>query len=159
MKPDGDDDVDVLVPHERHPWVAPLFGLIGLGLVPWTLYLAATLPSRHVQQNYYDVAWAGFDVALAAAIVATAVGVFWRKLWVQSATACAATLLVVDAWFEVLSSSPGGDRTQAVLLAAFAELPMAGFCIYMARHSELVAGRAHRYALTARAVRRRRRGL
>jgi hypothetical protein len=146
---------DLLVPHVRHPWVAPLFAAIALGLVPWTLYLGATLPARHVQQNFYNVAWAGFDVALAAAIVATAVGVAWQRLWVQGVAACAATLLVCDAWFDVLSSNPGAYRLQAFLLAGFAELPTAAFCIYIARHSEMVATRAHRYALIARKVRRR----
>jgi hypothetical protein len=112
-----------------------------------------------VQQNFYDVAWAGFDFALAAAIIATAAGVLWQRLWVQGAAACAATLLVCDAWFDVLSSNPGWDRTQAILLAVCAELPMAGFCLYVAHHSEQVAERAQRYALTARDVRRRRRGV
>jgi hypothetical protein len=155
---DAEPDTDPLTPHGRHPWVAPLFALLALGLVPWTLYLGATLPSRHVQQNFYNVAWAGFDVALAAAIVATGVGVLWRRLWVQGAAASTATLLVSDAWFDVLSSNPGWDRVQALVLAVVTELPTAGFCIYIARHSELVAERAHRYALTAREVRRRRRG-
>jgi hypothetical protein len=150
---------DVLVPHDKHRWVAPLFAVVGLGLVPWTLYLAATLPSRHVQQNFYDVAWAGFDVALAALIVATGVGILLQRLWVQAVAAATAALLVCDAWFDVLSSNPGRDRTQAILLACFAELPMAGFCIYISRHSEQLAERAHRYALTARDVRRRRRGV
>ena len=98
---------DVLVPHERHRWVAPLFMIVALGLVPWTIYLAVTLPSRHVQQNSYDLAWAGFDIALAAAIIATGIGVLWQRLWVQAAATCAATLLVCDAWFDVLSSNPG----------------------------------------------------
>ena len=155
----GEDEPesDVLVPHDRHLWIAPVFAVVALGLVPWTLYLGVTLPSRHVQQNFYDVAWAGFDFALALAIIATAVGVLWRRLWVQGAAACAATLLASDAWFDVLSSNPGWERLQAIVLAVFAELPRAGFCVYMARHSEQIAERAHRYALTARAVRRRRR--
>jgi hypothetical protein len=117
---------------------------------PWTLYLAVTLPARHVQQNFYNVAWTGFDVALAAAIVATGIGVLWRRLWVQSAATCAATLLVCDAWFDVLSSNAGIDRLEAILMATFPELPTAAFCIYIAHHSETVAERAQRYALVAR---------
>jgi hypothetical protein len=42
------------------------------------------------------------------------------------------------------------------MLAVFVEVPLAGFCVYMARHSEQVAERAYRYALTARDVRQRR---
>lgn len=157
MTDDPPPETDKLVPHERHSWVAPLSVLVALGLVPWTLYLAVSLPSRHVQQNFYNVAWAGFDVALAGAIVATGIGVLAQRLWVQSAATCAATLLVFDAWFDVLSSNAGSERLQAVLLAAFAELPSAGLCVYIARHSEAVAARAQRYALVARDIRRRQR--
>jgi hypothetical protein len=109
-----------------------------------------------VQQNFYNVAWTGFDVALAAAIVATGIGVLWRRLWVQSAATCAATLLVCDAWFDVLSSNAGIDRLEAILMATFPELPTAAFCIYIAHHSETVAERAQRYALVARRGRKRR---
>jgi hypothetical protein len=129
---------------------------VAVGLVPGTLHLGFTLPSRHLQENYYDVAWSGFDFALAAAIVATGVGVLRRRLWVQGAAACAATLLLCDAWFDVLSSNPGSDRMETLLLAIFTELPLAGFCIYIARHSEFLASHPQRYALTAREVRRRR---
>jgi hypothetical protein len=152
----GDEpEADALVPHERHRWLAPLFVIVALGLVPWTIYLAVSLPSRHVQQNSYDLAWAGFDIALAAAIIATGIGVLWQRLWVQAAATCAATLLVCDAWFDVLSSNPGSDRLEAILLAVFAELPAAALCVYIASHSEKVAARAQRYALVARGVRRR----
>ena len=144
------------MPHSGHRWVGPLFVLVALGLVVWTVYLGLTLPSRHLQANYYNVAWAGFDFALAAAIVATGIGVVWQRLWVQAAGACTATLLICDAWFDVLSSNPGRGRVEALLLAAFAELPTAGFCIYVARHSEQVAERAQRYALATRGMRRRR---
>ena len=45
--------------------------LVAVALVPWTLYLTFTLPSRHVT-FHYDLAWVGFDVALAASFAATA---------------------------------------------------------------------------------------
>ena len=60
-------------------WLAPLFFLAGLGLLPWTAYLIVTLPSRHLQTGYYDLAWGGFDVALAALLVATGVGLLRRN--------------------------------------------------------------------------------
>ena len=41
-----------------------LLALVAVALVPWTLYLTFTLPSRHVT-IHYDLAWVGFDVALA----------------------------------------------------------------------------------------------
>ena len=69
-------DVPPAVPPQSRMvrWLAPLFLIAGVGLVPWTVYLSLTLPSRHVQTGYYDVAWGGFDLALAAALFATGVG-------------------------------------------------------------------------------------
>lgn len=121
-----------LLPGRRAYWVALAFTIVGIGLVPWTLYLAASLPARHVQQGGYDVAWTGFDVALSALLTTTAVGVVRRRVWVQGVAAATSLMLVVDAWFDVLSSNPGGERLQAILLAVFAELPSAGLCLILA---------------------------
>ena len=151
-----DDAAPPVVPRLRR-WLAPLFFLAGLGLLPWTAYLIVTLPSRHLQTGYYDVAWGGFDVGLAALLVATGVGLVRRRLWVQSTATAAATMLVCDAWFDVLSSRPGPERLTALVLAALAELPSAVICLLIARHVEEVAERAQRYALVARRLRPRRR--
>ena len=137
-------------------WLAPLFLLGGAGLVPWTVYLAVTLPSRHLQTNYYDVAWGGFDVALAGVLLATGVGLLRSRLWVESTAAAAGTLLLCDAWFDVLTSSGLRGRTQAGLLAVFIELPMAVVCFAVARHVEEVAVRAASYARVSRRIGRRR---
>ena len=134
-------------------FVAPLFLLAGAGLVPWTIFLAVTLPARHVQSRFYDLAWGGFDVALAALLVATGVGLVRKRLWAQSTATAAATMLICDAWFDVLSSN-GGQRIVAAAMAAFAELPAAVVCLFVARHVEEIA---ERYALAAARLRRRRR--
>jgi hypothetical protein len=145
-----------VVPRVRG-WLAPLFFLAGIGLLPWTAYLIATLPSRHLQTGYYDLAWGGFDIGLALLFVATGVGLLRRRLWVQSTATAAATMLVCDAWFDVLSSGPGGERLTAIALALTAELPSAAVCLLIAHHVEEVAERAQRYALVARRLRPRRR--
>ena len=119
--------------------------------------MIVTLPGRHLQTDYYDLAWGGFDVALAALLVATGVGLLCRKLWVQSTATAAATMLVCDAWLDVLSASPGQERLGAMVLAVVVELPSAVVCLLIARHFEEVAERAQRYALVARRVRPRRR--
>jgi hypothetical protein len=138
-------------------WLAPLFFLAGIGLVPWTVYLVVTLPGRHLQTGYYDIAWGGFDVALAGVLAATGYGLLRRTLWVQSTATAAGTLLVCDAWFDTLSANNNGDRLVAVLLALAVELPTAALCLLIARHVEEVAERAQRYALVARRLRPRRR--
>jgi hypothetical protein len=151
-----DPAVPAMVPRLRR-WLAPLFFLAGIGLLPWTVYLIVALPGRHLQTGYYDLAWAGFDVGLAVLLLATGVGLLRRKLWVQGTATAAATMLVCDAWFDVLSSRSGSERLVAIVLAVGAELPSAAVCLLIARHVEEVAERAQRYALAARRLRPRRR--
>lgn len=145
-----------IVPRPRR-WLAPLFLLVGIGLIPWTVYLVATLPGRHVQTGFYDVAWGGFDIALAVLLLVTGAGLLRRALWVQSTATAAATMLFCDAWFDILSSQPGRERIFAVVLALLAELPSAVVCLLIARHVEEAAERAQDYALRARRLRPRRR--
>lgn len=145
-----------VVPRTRR-WLAPLFFVAGLALVPWTVYLAVTLPSRHLQSGYYDLAWAGFDIALAVLLTATGFGLMRQKLWVQGTATAAATMLFCDAWFDTLSANDSSERLVAILLALAVELPTAALCLLIARHVEEVAERAQRYALAARRLRPRQR--
>ncbi len=139
-------------------WVAPVFILLGVGLVPWTVVLAFTLPARH-GTHHYDVAWTGFDVVLAATLVATAVGAARQATWLQGAAAVAATLLVSDAWFDLLSATSPDEVATAAGLAVFVELPIAAACVFVSRHAEETADRAHRIAAFSHRRRRRDSGL
>ena len=130
-------------------WRSGIFIVLGAALVPWTLWLAITLPARHVTRHY-DAAWAGFDVALAASLVATGVGLLRRSLWTQGAAVAAATLLVCDAWFDVLLASPGSERAASIAVALVVELPVAAACLATARHAEQAAASAERVAQRAR---------
>jgi hypothetical protein len=51
---------------------------------------------------------------------------------VLTATA-GATLLAVDAWFDVTTAAPGSAHVQAILSAVFLELPAAVLCGLLAR--------------------------
>ena len=102
-----------------------LFGLAFL-LVPWILYLTFTLPARHVTVHY-DLAWVGFDIGLAAAFGATALTAFRASTWLVPFAAVTGTMLICDAWFDVVTSGHG-ERTEALLEAMFAELPLALLC-------------------------------
>ena len=132
------------------PWVARTFLLLGVCLLPWTVLLALTLPARH-GTHHYGLAWTGFDVALAAALLATGIGAARQAAWLQGAATAAATLLICDAWFDVLSSTSRNEVLTALLLALLVELPIAAACLFVAHHAEEAAIRAHRYtALTHR---------
>jgi hypothetical protein len=100
----------------RRPAGAALV-LAAAALVPWIAILARTLPPR-VVSHHWDVAWIGFDVGLVVALGATGWATLRRRPWLQGAAMASATMLVVDAWFDVVTSAPGAARGQAVLLAA-----------------------------------------
>jgi hypothetical protein len=116
-------------------WIVPLLMATAIVLVPWTLLLAYNLPARHTSQHW-DVAWVGFDIALAGALFATGWTIYRRSPWAQSAAAVAATLLVCDAWFDNILANGTGERLEALSEAVFAEVPLAILCVWLARDSE-----------------------
>ncbi len=99
-------------------------------LIPWTAYLAVTLP-RHSLAVHYDLAWTGFDVMLVIVLGAAAYAAFRTPRWLPVWASSAATLLVVDAWFDVTTSRQV-DKIVAIILALLVELPVAIACIWLA---------------------------
>ena len=85
---------------------------------------------------HWDVAWGGFDIALALLLVGVALAAWRRSPWLEGAATAAATLLFVDAWFDILTSSGRGELIAAILEAALVELPIAVFCLLLARSVE-----------------------
>ncbi|MEO5708654.1 MAG: hypothetical protein ABIQ59_02375 [Nocardioidaceae bacterium] len=96
-------------------------------LVPWIVYLAVTLPPRYVAHNW-DVTWVGFDVLLLAMMVATAVLGYLRRQLVVLTAFATGTLLVCDAWFDVMTAH-GDDQAWSVASAFLVELPLAAVLI------------------------------
>lgn len=98
-----------------------------VGLVPWIVYLAGTLPDRYITYNW-TITWVGFDVLLLMFMVATVVlGLLRRQLLILAAFTTG-VLLTCDAWFDVMTAAPG-DRWFSILTAVLAELPLAALLI------------------------------
>jgi hypothetical protein len=116
-------------------WVPPVFAGAGLVLVPWVVLLVDLLPSTH-RSEHWDVAWGGFDVALAALLISVGVAAWRRSAWLEGAATAAATLLLVDGWFDVLTSSSNAELALALVMALLVEVPMAVLCLYLARNAE-----------------------
>jgi len=119
----------------RLDWVGRLFALAALVLVPWIVFLVRMLPSDH-RAAHWDIAWAGFDIVLALLLLGVAVAAWRRSPWLEGAATAAATLLFVDAWFDVLTSSSRGELVTAIAEAVAVELPLAVFCLLIARSVE-----------------------
>lgn len=132
-------------PQTLRAWVVVAFGAAGVAMVPWTVWLSSSLKPEHTT-NRWDIAWSGFDFGLALAFIGTAIAAARRSPWVGALAAATATLLLTDAWFDVLLESHGNEMQNAVYLAVFAELPAAAFCFWIAYRTErflaLVVGEA-----------------
>ncbi len=93
-------------------------------LVPWIAFLSVSLPQSHSVRAAWNIAWVGFDIALAVSLGVTGWWVIQRRQLAIIGLAVAATLLVCDTWFDVCLSWNTSDQTWAFVGAAI-ELPIA----------------------------------
>jgi hypothetical protein len=105
-------------------WRLALILLCVAALIPWTVYLAVTLPSRYEARNWVAT-WVGFDIVLTIMLLLTGIFGYRRRQLLFPTAFASGVLLLCDAWFDVLTSHPGADRFQALLSAVVIELPLA----------------------------------
>jgi hypothetical protein len=103
----------------------------GAVLVPWLVVLAVTLPARY-GAAHWALAWVGLDTLEATGLLTTGLLVVRADRRLSPAAAATAMLLCVDAWFDVTTSSSGGDFRMALVMALCAELPLAALCARLA---------------------------
>jgi hypothetical protein len=97
-------------------------------LVPWLVVLAVRLPDRHPAHEW-RLAWVGFDIALTLAFAATAWFGWHSRQIVITAFLVTATLLLCDAWFDVVLSWGGRGQSEAIVTAVVVEVPLAVFML------------------------------
>jgi hypothetical protein len=114
-------------------WVGPAFVLFSVVMVPWTVYLGYSLPSRQ-RSPHYDIAWVGFDVMLLVVLASTGWFALRRSRYLAAAAAAAATMLTVDAWFDIMTS-PRRQLPEAIILAVLIEL-LAAVCAWLSYHTQ-----------------------
>ena len=114
-------------------------GGVAIGLLPWTVYLSVTLPPKH-ESVHWDIVWPGLDVGIALAVAVTVYGLVRLSTNLPIFAAIAGTLLLCDAWFDVVTSGGGSERVEAVLEAVFAELPLAAVCVFIVVDTERFLG-------------------
>jgi hypothetical protein len=116
----------------RQRAAATVLAVLGVGLLPWTLWLGLSLPSRKLAEHW-DLAWVGFDLVLAASLLATAFTLVQHSPLLEAFAAATGALLLADAWFDIVTASSTKERWFAVGLALVGELPLAGVCFGLAR--------------------------
>jgi hypothetical protein len=115
----------------------PLFSVLSMLLIPWIAFLASVLPSRQLSRHY-DLAWAGFDGMLLIALASTAYFALRRSRYLSVAATASGTLLIVDAWFDILTSRRR-DVPIAIATAVLIELPLAAVCWWLSQQTQAIA--------------------
>ena len=108
-----------------------LLAFCTIGLVPWTIILAVTLP-RQYDAHHWRLAWVGFDMLLRLSLAATAY-LGWRGRQMVIGTSIAtAVLLICDAWFDISLDLGTPAIWTSLASAVFIELPLAALLIHRA---------------------------
>lgn len=101
-------------------------------LAAWTGYLGATLPPFY-RTGSWRGAWVGFDLALLAAFAVTGWAAWRRRQVLITSLIVLATLLICDAWFDVVLDHRTPGFYESLASALLVELPLAVVAIAMAR--------------------------
>ncbi len=91
-------------------------------LFTWILVLGSTTRGQAEVRNWSTV-WVGMDVLQVAGLIATGRLLVRRSRLTALAAAAAATLLLLDAWFDVMTAEGGGAWYTALAMAFLVELP------------------------------------
>ena len=96
----------------------------------WTIYIGMILP-RQYSADHWDLAWVGLNIAQVSMLFACTWAA-WRQRAIFALFATSfATLLIVDAWFDV-TTARRGNMTESILLAAIVEIPLALLMLWVA---------------------------
>jgi hypothetical protein len=94
-----------------------------VGLIPWTIGLAVTLPRSYLVDTW-PLAWVGFDTILLGCLGTTA-WAFWKKRQVAvMASLVTSVLLLCDAWFDVMTAHSGRCLELSITTAMLGEIPI-----------------------------------
>jgi len=129
----------------RRRFVVLLTGA-SVGLIPWIVLLAITLPHRYVA-GHWTVTWVGFDIVLLGCLALTAWLAWRRRQSVVIFAFTTATLLSCDAWFDVTTASGRADTIIAIASAVLLELPLAALLFAVAHHLQYLTLRRAQAAL------------
>lgn len=97
------------------------------------MYLGARLPRTYVA-DHWDVAWVGVDVAEIVLFMGAAWAAWRRRAVLIGFALGAATLVLVDAWFD-LTTARRGDLVQSLFATFLIEVPAALAMLWVAHRA------------------------
>ncbi len=125
-------------------------------LIPWTSFLAVTLPS-HFRAHNWSVTWVGFDAALMLVLIATAWAAWFRRQVLAALSVVAATMLLCDAWFDVNTAWGTHGVKVSIATALAGNIPLSLALLWLTRRillgtAAVVAVATHRTEVPHRAI-------
>lgn len=112
-------------------WVPFVYGTACVVLIPWTILLAHFLPPRYISHNW-DIAWTGFDVFMAVLFALTAFFAVKKSKYISISSTMLGTILLIDAWFDILTAKPGIAASRSILEAIIVEIPLSLISFWLA---------------------------
>jgi hypothetical protein len=108
-----------------------IFAAAGLVTVPWVFYLGTSLPTA-ASDAHWALGWVGLDSCEALALFATGLLLLRADNRCALTAVATAVLLLIDAWFDITSATPGSELATAIVMAVCAEIPIAVACAALA---------------------------
>lgn len=115
----------------RRRHMLSLLAICAIGLVPWTILLAVTLPKQY-DTHHWRLAWVGFDTLLLVALSSTAYFGWRGRQLVIGTSVATAVLLICDAWFDISLDLGTPAIWMSLASAVFIELPLAALLLHRA---------------------------
>ena len=119
---------------KSHQLQSVLLIVASLSLFGWIFYLLTALPDSY-HAAHWNLAWVGYDLGMSLTWLGTSWALWKKRQAAIPGAMISATFLVVDAWFDVVTSNPGWDFRLALFLALFLELPAAFLLFRFSRNS------------------------
>jgi hypothetical protein len=117
----------------QHLKINSLFLLLSSAiLIGWMVYLVKALPSSY-RAEHWDLAWVGFDAGMLAALLTTSWAMWKQRQIAIPGAMISATFLIIDSWFDVVTSHAGVDFKVALVTAALVEIPAAALLFQFSR--------------------------
>src|SRR5262245_52123656 len=131
----GEAEVLIVHPAAPHRITGERIGLgllvAAAGMVPWLYVLSGSLPDT-TRVSGWSTAWVGLDVMEGFALLGTGLLLLRRDPRASLVAAVTAALLLVDAWFDVTTSSSGRALVISLAMALLVQLPPCGLCARIA---------------------------
>jgi hypothetical protein len=114
-------------------WVMIFFIAAAIVLIPWIVLLFGDTSTQFGVAKHSQLVWGGFDCFLVLGFAVTAYRIATHSPRGAITAAATGTMLLVDAWFDILTARRPTAQLTAILMAVFAEIPCAMICFFVAR--------------------------